>query len=174
MSAPQLDDNAAMPPADARLEVLFRRFGPLIFHRCRCLLGNTAAAQDATQETFLRVRQHLEKVSTTEEGLAYIYRTATNYCLNERRNEGLRAVPVAALPEQTAASFEELVADRQLATKIISRIPEHLRAPAFLHYIDGLSQDEVATVLGVSRRTVVHRLTAFRERAQRFLKDGES
>jgi RNA polymerase sigma-70 factor (ECF subfamily) len=63
---------------NAQLTRLYRQFGPVIFARCRNLLGENAAAEDATQETFLRVHRHLER--TPEEALGWTYRIATNYC----------------------------------------------------------------------------------------------
>jgi RNA polymerase sigma-70 factor (ECF subfamily) len=159
---------------EARLEVLFRRYGPVIYHRCRMILGDAAAAQDATQETFLRVQRHLQKIPEADEALAYIYRIATNYCLNERRNQKHRAEPMAEPPEVSEASFEERVADRHLASHLMARVPAHLRTPAFLHYVDGLDQSEVAKVLNVSRRTVVSRLSEFQSRAKALLRGSQS
>jgi RNA polymerase sigma-70 factor (ECF subfamily) len=150
--------------ADLRLEALFRRYGPVIYNRCRTLLGDPAAAQDATQETFLRVRRHLEKVPDTEQALRYIYRIATNYCLNGLRDRKGRAEPMATLPEQPEAAFEACVANRDLANRMLASVPAHLRVPAYLHYVDGLEQGEVASVLKVSRRTVVSRLSEFQAR----------
>jgi RNA polymerase sigma-70 factor (ECF subfamily) len=186
---PAIAGNAGGAPADGvcsesvqspgiRLEALFRRYGPVIYHRCRMILGDAAAAQDATQETFLRVQRHLEKIPEADEALAYIYRIATNYCLNELRNQKHRAEPMAELPEaspeSSETSFEERVADRQLAAHLMAGVPAHLRTPAFLHYVDGLDQGEVARVLNVSRRTVVSRLSEFQSRAKGLLRGSQS
>jgi len=154
--------------SDSRLEGFFRRYGPIIYHRCRTLLGDPAAAQDATQETFLRVHRHLDRIPT-EQALAYIYRIATNYCLNERRDQKRRPEPMAEPPEIASANLEDCVADRQLAVRLIAGVPAHLRAPAFLHFVDGLDQGEVARLLKCSRRTVVSRLTQFRARVTALL-----
>jgi RNA polymerase sigma-70 factor (ECF subfamily) len=159
---------------EARWEALFRRFGPIIYHRCRTLLGENAAAQDATQETFLRVRRRLEQVPDIDQSLSYIYRVATNYCLNERRDQRLRPQPVADLLDRSEASFEDHVSNRHLVARLIARMPAHLRAPAFLHFVDGLDQGEVAHVLHVSRRTVVSRLSEFLSRARRLLEESPS
>ena len=49
-----------MPADDRQLALLYRRHGPAVYARCRRMLGDDAAAEDATQETFLRVLGHLE------------------------------------------------------------------------------------------------------------------
>jgi RNA polymerase sigma-70 factor (ECF subfamily) len=155
-------------PDDDRLARLFRTFGPLIYARCRRMLDDAAAAEDATQETFLRVQRHLDRAPP--EALAWIYRIATNYCLNELRDRSRRAEPREQLPENGSADLEGALADRDLAARLVARAAPKLRAVAWLHHVDGLEQAEVARVLGVSRRTVVGRLAAFRQNAQKFLR----
>ncbi|MFI5376709.1 MAG: sigma factor, partial [Candidatus Rokuibacteriota bacterium] len=55
--------------------------------------AGAASAEDATQETFVRVRRHLEKAPDAHEALLWIYRIATNYCLNELRDRKGRPEP---------------------------------------------------------------------------------
>jgi len=55
-----------------RLTDLYRAYGPAIYARCRLLLADAAAAEDATQETFLRVYRHLDSVPTAREGLYWM------------------------------------------------------------------------------------------------------
>ncbi len=154
---------------EPRLLELYRRYGGFIFSRCRRLLGDDAAAEDATQETFLRVVRHLARAPDANEAIAWIYRIATNYCLNELRNRRRRAEPRASLPELPGRPVEELMADRDLVARLVERAPEKLRVVACLHHIDGLDQGEVARVLGISRRTVVTRLQTFAANAHKFL-----
>src|SRR5262249_2483041 len=94
-----------------RLADLYRAYGPTIYARCRRLLGDDAAAEDATQETFMRVQRHLEKAPDSREALAWIYRIATNYCLNELRDSKVRAKPVEELPEISSGTGEALLVD---------------------------------------------------------------
>jgi RNA polymerase sigma-70 factor (ECF subfamily) len=156
---------------DDRLTQLYRAYGPSIYARCRRLLGEGAAAEDATQETFMRVHRHLAKADSRE-ALAWIYRIATNYCLNEIRNRRRRPEPHDELPEMTTTPIEAVLADRDLAARIVERAPEKLRVVAWLHYVDGLEQAEVARVLDISRRTVVNRLHEFSQAAHKFVQRG--
>jgi RNA polymerase sigma-70 factor (ECF subfamily) len=56
---------------------------------------------------------------------------------------------------------------------MIGRAPEKLQEVAVLYYVDGLEQEQVAEVLGVSRRTVINRLQEFLERSKKFIiRDG--
>jgi RNA polymerase sigma-70 factor (ECF subfamily) len=145
-----------------RIARLYRQYGPVIYSRCRRLLRDETAAADATQETFVRVMKHLDKAPP--EAMGWIYRIATNHCLNQLRD---RPVTVE-LPENLAAgSPENLLADRDQAARLLAALPEDLRDIAWLSYVDGLEQAEVAAALGISRRTVVNRLAELKRRAAR-------
>ncbi len=142
----------------------------MIYWRCLKLLRDEAAAEDATQETFVRVLRHLERAPSREDATRWIWRIATNYCLNQLRDRARAPEPRDELPDLPAgASPEEALADRDLARRIIARVDAKLRAVAWAHYVDGLEQVEAAQLLGISRRTVANRLAAFDERARKFL-----
>ncbi len=156
------------------MTTLYRQYGPVIYARCAKLLNDQAAAEDATQETFMRVQRHLHKAPDSREALAWIYRIATNYCLNEIRDRKLRPQGQAELPERPGENLAAILADRDLVARIVRRSPEKLRATAWLHHVDGLEQAEVARVLGSSRRTVVNRLAEFAENARKFIGRSEA
>jgi RNA polymerase sigma-70 factor (ECF subfamily) len=155
-----------------RLTELYRSYGAAIYARCRLLLMDDGAAEDATQETFLRVWRHLDRVPDAREALYWIYRVATNYCLNEIRDRRTRDIPSKQLPEVVDASraAEARIGDRDLARRLIERAHADLRVVAWLYHVDGFEQDEVAKVVGISRRTVVNRLVDFRASAKKFIK----
>jgi RNA polymerase sigma-70 factor, ECF subfamily len=154
---------------DDRLSALYRAYGPVIYARCRRLLGDGGAAEDATQETFMRVHRHLDKADSRE-ALGWIYRIATNYCLNEIRNRKRRAELDERVPRPgVGATVDQVLADRELVARIVDRAPEKLRVVAWLHHVDGLDQGEVARVLDISRRTVVNRLAEFTDSARKLI-----
>lgn len=172
-----------MSVSDARFRELYRSYGRVVYARCQRILGDGAAAEDATQETFLRVFRHLDKAPSNDDAIAWIYRIATNYCLNELRGRKTRAQPgitmdardvaESAGPDRPAAiRLEALLQNRDQAWRVITGVPEKLRAVAYLHHVDGMEQAEVARLLGVSRRTVVYRLAEFQERARKLLGDS--
>jgi RNA polymerase sigma-70 factor (ECF subfamily) len=143
----------------------------VIYARCLRLLGDGATAEDATQETFMRVHRHLDKADSRE-ALAWIYRIATNYCLNEIRNRKRRPELRDDDVEVIGDDLQCVLADRDLAERIVERAPEKLRVVAWLHHVDGLDQGEVARVLDISRRTVVNRLAEFSTNARKFIERG--
>jgi RNA polymerase sigma-70 factor (ECF subfamily) len=154
-----------------RLTTLYRSHGPAIYARCRSLLTDAGAAEDATQETFLRVWRRLDRVPDAHEALYWIYRVATNYCLNELRDRRTRGIPTGALPEipEAAWAAQARIEDRDLARRLIEEAHAKVRVVAWLYHVDGFEQAEIAAVVGVSRRTVVNRLADFHAGAQRFI-----
>ena len=153
--------------SDDRFTSLYRTYGPIIYARCVRLLADASAAEDATQETFVRVHKHLEKAPL--EALGWIYRIATNYCLNELRDRKQRPEPTDELSELAIVDdFGSVLGDRDLVTRIVKRSPEKLRVVAWLHHVDGLDQAEVAHTLGISRRTVVNHLAEFARNARKY------
>jgi RNA polymerase sigma-70 factor (ECF subfamily) len=156
-----------------RFSQLYRKYGPVIFARCRRMLGDSAAAEDATQETFIRVARHLDKVHDMDTALRWIYRIATNLCLNEIRDRKLRPLLVTHLPTVDAlTSLEDRLSDRNLAHALIAHVPARLRATAWMFHVDGLEQAAIAAILGVSRRTVVYDLAAFADSARQLVTRG--
>ena len=123
----------------------------------------------------MRVHRHLKKAPDANEALAWIYRIATNCCLNEIRNRKRRPQPASDGPEDldglepAGDSLEAVLANRDVVARLVRRSSEKLRAPAWLHYVDGFDQGEVARVLGISRRSVVNRLSEFVDNARKFL-----
>jgi RNA polymerase sigma-70 factor, ECF subfamily len=153
-----------------RVEGLYKKFGPAIYTRCRRILREDAAAEDATQEVFIRVARHIDETPDAAEALAWIYRIATNYCLNEIRGRKRRARVASALPPATVGhGGEDSAANRELVRRIIQRTPARLSESAYLYHVNGMSHEEVADVVGQSRRTVINHLAEFGRRARKFL-----
>jgi RNA polymerase sigma-70 factor (ECF subfamily) len=142
----------------------YTRFWGPIRAKCQRLLGATAAADDVAQEAFLRLWQSgpaLDACTEPRHVLAWLYLTSTRLCLDAlRRRRAL--VPLGSAPSLSCAvSPHEVAAARAAIATLCRRAsPEQLEA-ALLARVDGLSQPEVALVLGVSERTVRRLLEAF-------------
>src|SRR5256885_6855034 len=148
--------------AEHDLSRLYRLYRPLIYARCRSVLGDDVEAEDATQETFLRVFKHLSRVPPGREALYWILRVATNHCLNELQARRRRPRSAAHVPDPGSPAVAEVrLADRDLAMQLLTRGRNKLQAAAWLYYVDGFRQDEVAGMLGISRRSVAAHLAAF-------------
>lgn len=147
------------------LDELYRRHGPALLRRARAILANDAAARDAVQETFVCALRAGSGFRNEASPTTWLYRITTNLCLNQLRDGARRSAlldergPVA----EAAPADQE---DRVTLTQVLSRVPEELREIAVYYYVDRMSQDEIASMLSVARRTVGNRLEEFKRLAQ--------
>ncbi len=153
---------------------LYRDFGPVVYRRCLRLLGDRAAAQDATQEVFVKLLGNMEQLQERDTVLPWIYRVATNHCLNllrdaRRRGEEAETENPKALAAADGPARPDAFVDWELARSVLSRFDGDTQAVAVGVFVDGMNHDEVADVLGISRRTVSRKLERFVEGARRFL-----
>jgi RNA polymerase sigma-70 factor (ECF subfamily) len=147
---------------------LYRRLGPLIYRRCLRLLRDPDNARDATQEVFVRALKHAGKLRPDRECLPWLYRVATNYCLNQirdRKPEDDRA-PEEILQQ---GSGERLLAARQQLILLLDKFDEKTRQVAVYSLLDGMTQEEIAEVMGLSRKTVGKKLSRFTDRAKELI-----
>ena len=149
---------------DADVEDLSRRYGPMVLRRCRRLLADENEALDASQDVFVRVLQHKSRLDVRFPS-SLLYRIATNVCLNRLRDRTREPVTrdeemlcrIARAEEPGAASEARMLLDR-----LFGRHQESTRTIAVLHYVDGLTLEEVAGEVGMSVSGVRKRLRTLR------------
>ncbi len=151
----------------AHIAELYRTWGPAIYRRCLRLLRDQEAARDATQEVFRKALSSPEKLADPQTALPFIYRIATNYCLNERRNAGRRGE--TELVDLDLSSGHPEFPQRRLVQRVLSRFDARTQSIAVGVLVDGMEHEEVADALGISRKTVSRRLTRFLEHARKYL-----
>lgn len=159
------------------LSELYRRVGPLIYRRCLRLLGDREAARDATQEVFLRALRHAEKLNPEDRDcLPWLYRVTTNYCLNVWRRKD--SAENLSFDEQLdllhSTNAEERLDAAQKIMQILAPFDQQARSIALLAHLDGLTQKEIANVLGVSRRTIGTKLRSFQAHVNSLQEKGDS
>ncbi|HNY40574.1 MAG TPA: sigma-70 family RNA polymerase sigma factor [Bryobacteraceae bacterium] len=133
------------------------------------LLGSLEDAKDASQEVFLRLHKHFERLepSTID---AWIYRTTVNVCMDHHR----RRRPVGDLefdppaPATQQSGMEEDERKRRLE-RAIRRLPEKERAALVLREIEGLETARVAEILGVAEVTVRSQVASAKAKLKEWL-----
>lgn len=158
-----------MTPPD--IERLYREFGPAIYRRCLKLLRSPSEAEDATQEVFVRAVRTLSRFTYGETALPWIYQIATRHCLHLLRDGARHAAAQHRLApgEANGADLGHALADRQLAGRLLARFDERTALIAVYALVDGMTQEEVAASLELSRKTVGTHLNRFVERARTLL-----
>ena len=164
---------AAAQAGDRRaLDRLLREHQPAIYAVCRRIAGNDTDALDATQDAMIAVVRGLPRFDGRSKFSTWVYRIATNACLDELRRRRRR--PVVGLPEHDGmttdlprtdvTSVADQVTDGLVVDEALASLPEEFRAAVVLRDICDLDYAEIAEVLEVPAGTVRSRIA--RGRAQ--------
>lgn len=121
--------------------------------------GDQAAAEDVTQEVFLRVFTHIGQFREEADFATWLYRMVANACIDEQRKRR-RWVPLDAVPEQATTSYETETETetRDAVQAALAELSPELRSAVLLKYFEELSYDEMAEALGCPKGTIASRL----------------
>jgi RNA polymerase sigma-70 factor (ECF subfamily) len=126
--------------------------------------GDRAVADDVTQQVFLKLFTAIRQFRGDSEFTTWLYRLVVNACLDERRRRR-RLLPwgetVAMKNPGDKKPQERQYARLEVAEAVRAAIGElkpKFRLPILLKYIEGLSYEEIASVMGCSKGTVASRL----------------
>jgi RNA polymerase sigma-70 factor (ECF subfamily) len=156
------------------IQRLYRTHAFAVQRRCRQLLGDEDEARDAMHEVFLRLLEEPGRFQGRSSPATFLFAVATHRCLTRLRDRRARG---AGWQESVARSMVEgrpgaadaadAAEARQLAAAILAEADPETATMALYHFVDGLSQGEVASLVGRSRVTVNQRLQRFRADARR-------
>jgi RNA polymerase sigma factor (sigma-70 family) len=145
---------------EALFEVLVRRHGPMVYRVCWRVLHHGQDDEDAFQATFLVLAQKLRSVRQRDSLASWLQGVAHRVALKvkdqaatRRRHERRVAVTEAVPPDEVAWEELHTALDAEL-----TRLPDRLRLPLILCYLEGRTQDEAASQLGWSKSTLLRRL----------------
>jgi RNA polymerase sigma-70 factor (ECF subfamily) len=163
---------------EAYKELITRYWKPLLKFAYRHL-GDAWAAEDAVQETFLKVYKALPEYEPRPEARfsTWLFRIAYRVCLNEltaRKRYSIRLTEIAreARIDEAAKPDERAAGVRDFMAEALGKIPERQRAALLLRVNEGLTYDEIGEVLGLTRSAVESLIFRARSGLRRLL-DGE-
>jgi len=154
----------------AELEAVVRTHARFVYRVAYSVLRNHHDAEDATQETFLRVWRHQCDLADVRDLRAWLARIAWRAARRRRR-------PVVEVSLEDAArgvlelrdrghSAEEIAADQQMAAlleRLIASLPGKLRDVLTLSTVEEMTAAEIAAVLGIPEASVRTRLFRARQ-----------
>lgn len=152
----------------------FRAHGAMVYRRARRILGNDADAEEAVQEVFVRAMNHLDSWQGRGQVTTWLYRITTNYCLNKIRDGKRRRELIDEKVAPEVINRPRSASDMALVRVLLARAPDGRWADAALCvYVDGMSHEEAAEVLEVSKRTVGNLLERFTSWANEYTAGAE-
>lgn len=156
-----------------------------VFQLCYRILGNRQEAEDIAQEAFIRAYVNISSFKTHLKFSTWIYRIATNLCIDRIRKkkpdyyldaevpgtEGLNMYSqVAAGTDLPEKEFESMELQEVIQAEI-SKLPEKYRSVIVLKYIEELSLNEISEILDLPLGTVKTRIHRGREALRQQLRN---
>jgi len=187
------EDRALIARAQAGDMVAFRRL--VERHRRRAfaialqLVRDENDARELVQDAFIRVFKNLQGFQGTSSFFTWLYRIITNLSIDLIRKPGRQTTDLeeARLDVEEGADLDlpflsrfdgadpvDVVRRREIAARLqtaLDALPSYHRAVIVMREIDGLSYEEMAQAMGVSKGTIMSRLFHARQKLQRALAD---
>lgn len=133
-------------------------YGDMLYRICLVMLKSSADAEDAVQDTFMKLFTKAPEFSSDEHEKAWLIRVATNKCRDMLRFR-LRTAPLDEELVNSIAADEE--GSRLIG--ILTELPEKIRLVLTLHYIEGYKVDEIAEMTGRTPSAIKMRLSKGRK-----------
>lgn len=151
-----------------RLKELYRRYGGLVYRRCRSLLKNDEEAWDGVQEVFLQLAERNTLVERMASPTAYLWRMATNYSLNRLKREGRNVSPPEGETPDLRGHGEDDQIRRLFLQRLFAQVSPRTRELAWYRWVDGMTWEETAEASGLSVSGVRKHLSKFAAYAARY------
>ena len=168
------------------LEQFITEYGREIYSFCVSLCGSRQEADDLYQDTFLTALEKIDRIDIAGNIRSYLLSVAVRLWKNRRRKRAWRRriaqeqelneqtadritaeemQDVSVLPEERILEEERLTAVR----RAVSRLPDRLRVPVLLYYMEERQIREISEILHLPGGTVKSRLHQARKRLEREL-----
>ena len=164
---------AADSSRDEAIEEIVRQHSRLVYRIAYAVLRRHHDAEDATQETFLRVLRYSSKLAAVEDPKTWLARIAWRVAVDRSKRSGRRQEIPLDQPEQPMrevvsphASADQTIQGTQVGEaleKLIAALPEKLRAPLILSAIEEMSPREIAATLNINEAAVRSRVFRARQ-----------
>lgn len=152
------------------LREFYDRYGGSVYGRCYYLLRDRSKAEDAMQDVFAKALTNIAGFRAEASPLTWLTKIATNHCLNLLRSERAgwhqafeehEIARVERAAEDDRTSGPRMFEDREAVRKLLAKVDLETQAAAIHYYVDEMTLEEVAAVLGRSVPTVRKRLEVF-------------
>jgi len=146
------------------LRLLFETHKDRVYSLALRFTGDGTAAWDLTQEVFIKVFSKLGEFRNQAKFETWLYRIVLNACIDQQRRNK-RFIPLEKPGVYNTMSEsqpqEKSYIRRQVTEAVqaaVARLSPKVKAPILLRYVEGLSYEEIAEVLGCRAGTVAARL----------------
>lgn len=150
--------NNASVPSEVQLESWLTEYGDAVLRTCYLYLGDRALAEDALQDTFIKVWRGMKNRRGDSTAKTWILRIAINTCKDYRRTAWLKHVDRSKAAEDLSLASADAKAESHALYLEVLRLPAKYKQVVLLYHFHKLTMAETAKLLAVSRATVQNRL----------------
>ena len=146
------------------LNELVELYYPVILRYCMWHMPDMESAQDATQETFLKLVRFIERYHHRGQFKSFLYKIAANTCIDIKRKRAVPEFSLESLPENYAAAEVQsesgfrTAEDRLQLASALTCLDSTQQELVLLRYGQELSLKEISAVTGLPLRTVQTKL----------------
>jgi RNA polymerase sigma-70 factor, ECF subfamily len=129
-----------------------------VYRSIRAVVLDGSAAEDLTQETFVRAYRARHRYTPTAPPGAWLRRIGINLAISHLRRQKLaRFLPARLYTTPDHRDYDRADA-RNVVGQAMEALSPKLRAAVVLHYYEGMTREEIASILGVPAGTVASRI----------------
>jgi len=147
-------------------QLLYERYQPILFRTALHALGDADASHDIVQETFIRVWNHRRSLRPTLPFLAYILHIGRNLLRDRAKHAAVRRRFESDVPHPSVStgddpdeSLQARMLQEALSEVVTTRVPARCREIFLLSRMEGMSNAEISSRLGISVKTVENQIT---------------
>lgn len=160
------------------LGALFDRYYPQVYRTAIAITHDSTVAEDIAQDCFLKLHHYANRIDTALPLSPWLYRVTVNLAYTWISRRKKRRVSLEALVDQLMTpsrhSPDQMAEHAEVQEQVrqaVSELQFNQRVVVVLHYLSGLSLDEISVVLDCPVGTVKSRLYYARENLRRKLGD---
>lgn len=159
------------PKQKEALASAYDKHSDMLFRLALAQLGNSEDAMDAVHDVFLRFFDTQPDFKDSEHECAWFIRATVNRCHDIQRHKKIRTHP--SLDEiGDVAVNDDGEATKQLY-RALSALPEKYSSVITLHYLEGFSVEEIASMLRITQSGIKMRLSRGREALKKLIETEE-
>ena len=160
-------------------EAIFRKYNAKIYHFVKNALRDKSLAEDITQNVFLSLWEHRMDIIPEKKFSAYIYTIARNLVYREtekmllafRYEEYLHKTRLKKEEDLSSEEMIDAISLEELIFNLIEQLPEARKKIFLLHFMEDLSNKDIATKLSISESNVAQQIWRSLGYLKKHLKD---
>lgn len=159
-----------MDQQEQKFRELISAYQAELLHFCYVRLQDRMQAEDAVQETFMKVYRALPDYRDDGYEKAWLYRIALNVCRDMLRSGWFRRINRHITPELLPDASAPPDEDEIALSMAIHSLPDKSREVVLLYYYQNFNVNEIAHILGIRQPSVSERLRRARAQLKEMLK----